>query len=203
MFDLPEDTQALRETARDFARERIAPHALRWDQERHFPVDVFREAATLGMAGLYVREESGGSGLTRLDAAVVFEALATGCPTISAFLSIHNMVAWMVDRWGGEAQRAQWLPSLLTMEKIASYCLTEPGSGSDAVALATRAKRDNEGYVMDGMKQFISGACASDLYLTMARTGGPGASGVSTLVVGLLVGLMSLVGMIRKMRRKP
>jgi alkylation response protein AidB-like acyl-CoA dehydrogenase len=183
MFDLPEDTQALRETAHDFARERIAPHALRWDEERHFPVDVFREAAALGMAGLYVREESGGSGLTRLDAAVVFEALATGCSTISAFLSIHNMVAWMIDRWGGEAQRAEWLPSLLTMEKIASYCLTEPGSGSDAVALSTRAKRDNEGYVMDGVKQFISGAGASDLYLTMARTGGPGADGVSALLV--------------------
>lgn len=183
MFDLPDDTKALRETAMDFARERIAPHAIRWDQERHFPLDVFREAAALGMAGLYVREESGGSGLTRLDAAVVFEALATGCPTISAFLSIHNMVAWMIDRWGGEAQRAEWLPPLLTMEKIASYCLTEPGSGSDAVALSTRAKRDNEGYVMDGVKQFISGAGVSDLYLTMARTGGPGADGVSALLV--------------------
>ena len=183
MFDLPDDTKALRETAMDFARERIAPHAIRWDQERHFPLDVFREAAALGMAGLYVREESGGSGLTRLDAAVVFEALATGCPTISAFLSIHNMVAWMIDRWGGAAQRAEWLPPLLTMEKIASYCLTEPGSGSDAVALSTRARRDNEGYVMDGVKQFISGAGVSDLYLTMARTGGPGAGGVSALLV--------------------
>ena len=120
MFDLPEDTQALRETARDFARERIAPNALRWDEERHFPVEVFREAAGLGMAGLYVREESGGSGLTRLDAAVVFEALATGCPTTSAFLSIHNMVAWMIDRFGDDAQRAGQLPSLLSMERIAS-----------------------------------------------------------------------------------
>jgi len=183
MFELPEDTQALRETALDFARERIAPHAIQWDQERHFPVDVLREAAALGMAGLYVREESGGSGLTRLDAAVVFEALATGCPTISAFLSIHNMVAWMIDRWGDDAQRAEWLPPLLTMEKIAAYCLTEPGSGSDAVALSTRAKRDNAGYVMDGVKQFISGAGAADLYLTMARTGGPGAGGVSALLV--------------------
>lgn len=183
MLDLPADTQALRETALDFARDRIAPHAIQWDQDRHFPVDVLREAASLGMAGLYVREESGGSGLTRLDAAVVFEALATGCPTVSAFLSIHNMVAWMIDQWGGEAQRAQWLPPLLTMEKIASYCLTEPGSGSDAAALSTRAKRDNEGYVMDGVKQFISGAGAADLYLTMARTGGPGADGVSAMLV--------------------
>ena len=183
MFELPEDTHALRDTALDFARERIAPHALQWDQQQHFPVDVLREAAALGMAGLYVREESGGAGLTRLDAAVVFEALATGCPTISAFLSIHNMVAWMVDRWGGEAQRDTWLPKLLTMEKIASYCLTEPGSGSDAVALSTRAKRDNEGYVMEGVKQFISGAGVSDLYLTMARTGGAGADGISALLV--------------------
>ncbi|WP_421991872.1 acyl-CoA dehydrogenase family protein [Roseococcus sp.] len=183
MFDLTPDTKALRETAQDFARERIAPHALEWDRDRHFPLDVFREAAALGMAGLYVREESGGAGLSRLDAAVVFEALATGCPTISAFLSIHNMVAWMTDRWGTDAQRAQWLPALLTMEKIASYALTEPGAGSDAVALATRARRDNEGYVLDGAKQFISGAGVSDLYLTMARTGGPGADGVSALLI--------------------
>lgn len=183
MFELPEDTLALRDTARDFARERIAPHAIRWDEERHFPLDVLREAAGLGMAGLYVREESGGAGLTRLDAAVVFEALATGCPTISAFLSIHNMVAWMVDRWGDDAQRAQWLPPLLTMEKVAAYCLTEPGSGSDAAALSTRARRDNAGYVLDGVKQFISGAGAADLYLTMARTGGAGADGVSAMLV--------------------
>lgn len=183
MFDLPPDTKALQETAQDFARERIAPHAIAWDRDRHFPLDVFREAAALGMAGLYVREESGGAGLSRLDAAVVFEALATGCPTISAFLSIHNMVAWMTDRWGTEAQREAWLPGLLTMEKVASYALTEPGSGSDAVALATRARRDNEGYVLDGAKQFISGAGTSDLYLTMVRTGGSGADGVSALLI--------------------
>jgi len=183
MFDLTPDTKALRETAQDFARERIAPHAIEWDRERHFPLDVFREAASLGMAGLYVREESGGAGLSRLDAAVVFEALATGCPTVSAFLSIHNMVAWMTDRWGSEAQRRQWLPDLLTMEKVASYALTEPGAGSDAVALATRARRDNEGYVLDGAKQFISGAGVSDLYLTMVRTGGPGADGISAFLI--------------------
>lgn len=183
MFELPEATRELQSVARDFAKERIAPHALRWDEERHFPVDVLREAAALGMAGLYVREESGGSGLTRLDAAVVFEALATACPTVSAFLSIHNMVCWMIDRWGTEAQRDRQLPTLLTMERIASYCLTEPGSGSDAVALSTRAVRDNEGYVLDGAKQFISGAGASDLYLTMVRTGGPGADGISAVLV--------------------
>ncbi|MCU0945159.1 MAG: acyl-CoA dehydrogenase family protein [Rubritepida sp.] len=183
MFDLPDATRELRETALDFARERIAPHALVWDEQRHFPVDVLREAAALGMAGLYVREASGGAGLTRLDAAVVFEALATGCPTTSAFLSIHNMVAWMVDSWGSDAQRAQWLPPLLTMEKVAAYCLTEPGSGSDAAALRTRARRDNAGWTLDGTKQFISGAGAADLYLTMVRTGGEGADGVSALLI--------------------
>ncbi len=183
VFDLPDATRELRETALAFARDRLAPHAQEWDERKHFPVDVLREAAELGMAALYVREESGGAGLTRLDAAVVFEALATGCPTISAFLSIHNMVAWMIDRFGDDAQRAVWLPKLVGMEKIASYCLTEPGAGSDAAALTTKAARDNEGYVLNGVKQFISGAGASDLYLTMVRTGGPGANGISALLV--------------------
>jgi len=135
------------------------------------------------MAALYVREESGGAGLTRLDAAVVFEALATGCPTISAFMSIHNMVAWMIDRFGNDAQRSTWLPKLISMDAIASYCLTEPGSGSDAAALKARAARDNQGYVLNGTKQFISGAGASDLYLTMLRTGGDGPGGVSALLI--------------------
>jgi alkylation response protein AidB-like acyl-CoA dehydrogenase len=183
VFDLPEATRELRETALAFARDRLAPQAQEWDERKHLPVDVLREAAQLGMAALYVREESGGAGLSRLDAAVVFEALATGCPTISAFLSIHNMVAWMIDRFGDDAQRAEWLPALIRMEKIASYALTEPGAGSDAAALATRAVRDNEGYVLNGAKQFISGAGVSDLYLTMVRTGGAGAGGVSALLV--------------------
>jgi alkylation response protein AidB-like acyl-CoA dehydrogenase len=183
IFELPAATRELRETALAFARERLAPNALEWDEARHFPVDVLREAASLGMAALYVREASGGAGLTRLDAAVVFEALATGCPTISAFLSIHNMVAWMIDRYGNDAQRAQWLPQLIDMEAIASYALTEPGAGSDAAALSTRAVRDNRGYVLNGVKQFISGAGASDLYLTMVRTGGAGAGGISALLV--------------------
>ncbi|MBB5692867.1 acyl-CoA dehydrogenase family protein [Muricoccus pecuniae] len=182
-FDLPEDTRALREVAQDFARDVLAPRALEWDATRHFPVEEMRQAASLGMAALYVREESGGAGLTRLDAAVVFEALATGCPTTSAFLSIHNMVAWMIDRWGSDAQRAEQLPSLVTMERLASYCLTEPGSGSDAAALRTRAARDNQGYVLNGSKGFISGAGSSDLYLTMARTGGEGPDGISALLV--------------------
>jgi alkylation response protein AidB-like acyl-CoA dehydrogenase len=182
-FDLPEATRELQAVARDFAAEVLAPNARRWDEERHFPVEEMREAAKLGMAALYVREESGGSGLTRLDAAVVFEALATGCPTVAAYLSIHNMVAWMIDRFGSDAQRAEHLPALVTMERIASYALTEPGSGSDAAALRTRAARDNEGYVLNGTKQFISGAGVSDLYLTMVRTGGEGPSGVSAMLV--------------------
>ena len=182
-FDLPEATRELQSVAQDFAREVLAPNARRWDEDRHFPVDEMREAAKLGMAALYVREESGGSGLTRLDAAVVFEALATGCPTVAAYLSIHNMVAWMIDRFGSDAQRAEWLPSLVTMERIASYALTEPGSGSDAAALRTRAARDNEGYVLNGTKQFISGAGVSDLYLPMVRTGEEGPSGISALLI--------------------
>ena len=182
-FELPEATRALRDTALAFAKDVLAPKALEWDQARHFPVEEMREAAALGMAALYVREESGGAGLSRLDAAVVFEALAMGCPTVSAYLSIHNMVAWMIDRFGDDAQRAQYLPALIPMRQVASYCLTEPGSGSDAAALRTRARRDGGDYVLDGSKQFISGAGASDLYLTMVRTGGEGPGGVSALLI--------------------
>jgi alkylation response protein AidB-like acyl-CoA dehydrogenase len=183
LFALPEDQIAIRDMARDFAAERIAPFALRWDEEKHFPVDVMREAAALGMGGVYVREDVGGSGLTRLDAALIFEALATGCPTTSAFISIHNMASWMIDAYGSEKQRAEWLPRLCTMELLASYALTEPGSGSDAAALRTTARRDGDHYVLNGSKQFISGAGAGDLYVVMVRTGGEGPSGISTLVV--------------------
>ncbi len=182
-FELPEATRELREVALGFARDVLAPGALEWDQQRHFPVAEMRQAAALGMAALYVREKSGGAGLTRLDAAVVFEALSTGCPVVAAFLSIHNMVAWMIDRFGNDAQRAQWLPGLISMEQVASYCLTEPGSGSDAAALRTRARRDGDAYVLDGAKQFISGAGASDLYLTMVRTGDDSPRGISALLV--------------------
>jgi hypothetical protein len=182
-FDLSEDTRAIQATALGFARDVLAPGALAWDQARHFPVAEMRKAAALGMAALYVREESGGAGLTRLDAAVVFEALSTGCPTVAAYLSIHNMVAWMIDRFGDEAQRARWLPDLVTMRQVASYCLTEPGSGSDAAALRTRARRAGEAWVLDGTKQFISGAGVSDLYLTMVRTGDEGPGGVSALLI--------------------
>ncbi|MDB5589642.1 acyl-CoA dehydrogenase family protein [Enterovirga sp.] len=183
LFALPEDQVAIRDMARDFAAEKLAPHALRWDEEKHFPVDVMREAAALGMGGIYIREDVGGSALTRLDAALIFEALATGCPTVSAYISIHNMSAWMIDRWGTEEQRGRWLPGLCTMDLLASYCLTEPGSGSDAAALRTTARLDGDHYVLNGSKQFISGAGAADLYVVMLRTGGEGPKGISTLVV--------------------
>ena len=182
-FDLSEDQRAVRDMARDFAEDKIAPHAQEWDKARFFPVDVMREAAALGIGGIYIRDDVGGSGMTRFDAALIFEALATGCPTVSSFISIHNMSAWMIDAYGSDEQRQKWLPQLCTMEKIASYCLTEPGAGSDAAALQTRAMRDGDHYVLNGQKQFISGAGESDIYVVMARTGGAGAGGISTLVV--------------------
>jgi butyryl-CoA dehydrogenase len=183
LFALPEDQIALRDTARAFAAEKIAPFALKWDEDKHFPVDTIREAATLGMGGIYIRDDVGGSGLTRLDAALIFEALAQGCPTVSAYISIHNMAAWMIDAYGSIDQRTRYLPQLCSMQYLASYCLTEPGSGSDAAALRTTARRDGEFYVLNGAKQFISGAGAGDVYVVMVRTGGEGPSGISTLVV--------------------
>ena len=182
-FALTEDQIAVRDMAREFAAEKIAPFAQKWDEEKFFPVDVMREAAALGMGGIYIRDDVGGSALTRFDAALIFEALATGCPTVSSFISIHNMASWMIDRFGSDAQRQKWLPRLCTMELIASYALTEPGAGSDAAALSTRAVRDGDHYVLNGQKQFISGAGTSDIYVAMVRTGGEGAGGVSTLVI--------------------
>jgi alkylation response protein AidB-like acyl-CoA dehydrogenase len=182
-YTLSDDQITIRDMARQFAAERLAPHALEWDEKRHFPVDVIRETAPLGMAGIYVSEASGGSGLSRLDAALIFEALAEGCPAVSAYISIHNMVSWMIDRYGSEAQKQLFLPPLLTMEHLAAYCLTEPGSGSDAAALKTRAVRDGDHYVLNGQKQFISAAGAADLYLVMVRTGEDGPKGVSTVLV--------------------
>ncbi len=180
---LTEDQAALAGVAGDFAREHLAPHAIEWDQGKHFPVDVLRKAADLGMGGIYVREDAGGSGLSRLDGVLVFEALATGCPSVAGYLSIHNMVAWMVDRYGDPAQRDRWLPGLCSMDVLGSYCLTEPNAGSDAAALGTRAVREGDHYVLTGTKQFISGAGASGLYIVMARTGGPGPAGVSAFIV--------------------
>ncbi|EFL04001.1 cyclohexanecarboxyl-CoA dehydrogenase [Streptomyces sp. SPB78] len=180
---LTEDQRALVETTLDFAGDHLAPHALEWDREKHFPVDVLRKAAGLGLGGVYVREESGGSGLTRTDGVLVFEALATGCPCVAAYLSIHNMVGWMIDTYGDEAQRARHLPGLCAMDDLASYCLTEPGAGSDAAALSTRAVRDGDDWVLTGVKQFISGAGAARLYLVMARTGGAGPDGITAFLV--------------------
>ncbi len=181
--DLTEDQRAFQSMARDFSAEHLAPFAAKWDEEHIFPVETFRAAAALGMAGIYVREESGGSGLTRLDASLIFEELSAGCVSSAAYLSIHNMVAWMIDTFGNDDQRARFLPSLLTMEKLASYCLTEPGSGSDAAALRTRAVRDGDHYVVNGSKAFISGAGVSDVYAVMVRTGGEGPGGISTLLI--------------------
>ncbi len=182
-FMLGEEQAAIREMARKFAAERLAPSALAWDREKFFPVEVIREAAGLGMAGIYVSEKHGGSGLTRLDAALIFEALAFGCPSIGSYISIHNMVAGMIDRYGDEAQRAKYLPALCSMELLSSYCLTEPSAGSDAASLRTRAVLKGDHYVVNGTKQFISGAGAADLYLVMVRTGEGGAGGISTLIL--------------------
>ncbi len=183
MFSLTADHLAVRDMAKTFADERMAPNALEWDRAEHFPVDVLREAAALGMAAIYVTEKNGGSGMTRLDAALIFEALSTGCPCVASFLSIHNMVAWVVDRFGSPDLQARYLPDLASMRLIASYCLTEPGAGSDAAALTTKARLNGGDYVLDGVKQFISGAGASDVYLVMARTGEGGPSGVSAFLV--------------------
>ena len=183
MFSLTEDQIAIRDMAQGFAAETLAPHAVRWDEEKHFPVEEMRQAAALGMGGVYIAEDVGGSGLTRLDATLIFEALSTGCPTVAAYISIHNMCAWMIDRYGSDEQRHKYLPKLCSMEHLASYCLTEPGAGSDAAALKTRAVLDGDHYVLDGQKQFISGAGASDVYVVMVRTGEAGPSGISTIVV--------------------
>jgi len=183
MFKLDDDERVITETAAAFAAKRLAPHALEWDATSHFPVDVLREAAGLGMAAIYCSEDVGGSGLRRLDAVRIFEQLAAGDPTTAAFLSIHNMCAWMVDRYGTIEQRKAWVPQLASMETVASYCLTEPSAGSDAAALGTKAVRDGTDYVLDGVKQFISGAGSSDLYIILARTGGDGPGGISAFVV--------------------
>jgi alkylation response protein AidB-like acyl-CoA dehydrogenase len=182
-FNLTDDQRAIEDAARTFAAAELAPHSARWDEEHHFPVEVLRHAAELGFGGLYVAEDVGGSALGRLDASIVFEQLAYGDVTTAAFLSIHNMASWMIDRFGSDALRRKYLPRLTTMELIASYCLTEPGSGSDAAALGATAKLDGDQYVLNGSKAFISGAGTSDIYVVMVRTGGPGPKGISAVVV--------------------
>jgi alkylation response protein AidB-like acyl-CoA dehydrogenase len=182
-FALDADQIAVRDMARTFADEVFAPNAVAWDEAKHFPVAEMRKAAALGMGGIFISEDVGGSGLSRLTAALIFEALATGCPTVAAYMSIHNMTASLIDAFGSDEQRKRWLPKLCTMDLLASYCLTEPGAGSDAAALITRAERDGDHYVLNGQKQFISGAGAGDLYVVMARSGGAGASGISAFIV--------------------
>ncbi|WP_288016039.1 acyl-CoA dehydrogenase family protein [Blastomonas sp.] len=182
-FELTEDQLAIQEAARKFTADRITPFAAEWDEKHIFPRDTIKEAADLGFAAIYVSEESGGIGLGRLEAALIMEAMAYGCPSTSAFISIHNMAAWMIDTFGSEDLKGRYLPDLVTMDKIASYCLTEPGSGSDAAALKTKAVRDGDHYVLNGSKQFISGAGANDVYVTMVRTGEDGPKGISCLVI--------------------
>ena len=182
-FSLTDDQRAIQEMAQAFARDELAPNAAKWDEESHFPVDVLRQAAALGFAGVYVQEDVGGSGLSRLDASLIFGALSYGCVPTAAYLTIHNMASWMIDRFAGDELRHRYLPRLTTMELIASYCLTEPGSGSDAAALRTSARLDGDHYVLNGSKAFISGAGVSDVYVVMARTGADGPKGVSAFVV--------------------
>jgi alkylation response protein AidB-like acyl-CoA dehydrogenase len=182
-FTLDPDQMALRDMARGFAEEFFAPNAIAWDEAKHFPVAEMRKAAALGMGGIFIAEDVGGSGLSRLAGTLIFEALAGGCPTVAAYMSIHNMTAALIDAFGTEEQRHAWLPKLCAMEFLISYCLTEPGAGSDAAALKTRAVRDGGHYVLNGQKQFISGAGSGDLYLVMARSGGEGPSGISAFLV--------------------
>ena len=182
-FDLSEEQRAIQDTARDFARAEMMPHARDWDENSTFPVETLRQAAALGFGGIYVKDDVGGSALTRLDATIIFEELAQGCTSTAAYISIHNMAAWMIDAFGGQAQRRRFLPKLATMEHFASYCLTEPDSGSDAASLKTRAARDGDHYVLDGAKAFISGGGVSDIYVCMVRTGESGPRGISCIVV--------------------
>ena len=182
-FELNEDQYAFRDVAAAFAADEFAPNAAKWDAEGHFPRDELRKAAALGFAGLYVRDDVGGSGLTRLDATLVFEELARACPSTAAFISIHNMASWMIDTFANEDLRQKFLPDLTSMAKIASYCLTEPNAGSDAAALSTKAVVDGDDYILNGSKAFISGGGSSDVYVTMVRTGQPGPKGISCVVV--------------------
>jgi alkylation response protein AidB-like acyl-CoA dehydrogenase len=182
-FELTEEQRAFQATARQFALDEMAPYAAHWDEEKIFPEGVLRKAAQLGFGGIYVKDDVGGAGLGRRDAAVIFEELAAGCPSTAAYISIHNMVAWMIDRFGAPEQRRHFLPRLCSMAHFASYCLTEPDAGSDAASLKTRARREGEHYVLDGGKAFISGAGRSDLYLVMARSGGAGPKGISAFLV--------------------
>ncbi len=182
-FDLTDDQRAIQEMAQRFTADAITPFAAKWDEDHVFPRDTIKSAAQLGFAAIYVSEESGGIGLGRLESALIMEAMAYGCPAVSAFISIHNMASWMIDSFGSKTVKTKYLPSLVTMDRIASYCLTEPGSGSDAAALKTKAVLDGDHYVVTGSKAFISGAGENEVYVTMVRTGGEGPKGISCLVI--------------------
>ncbi|MFD0847538.1 acyl-CoA dehydrogenase family protein [Sphingosinicella xenopeptidilytica] len=182
-FDLTDDQRAIQEMAQRFTADAITPFAAKWDEDHVFPRDTIKSAAELGFAAIYVSEASGGIGLGRLESALIMEAMAYGCPAVSAFISIHNMASWMIDSFGSETVKTKYLPSLVTMDRIASYCLTEPGSGSDAAALKTKAVLDGDHYVVTGSKAFISGAGQNEVYVTMVRTGGEGPKGISCLVI--------------------
>jgi len=182
-FELSEDQQAFSDTAKQFAEAEMAPHAAKWDKEHYFPVEVIKKAGDLGFCALYTPEEAGGLGLSRLDASIIFEQLAMGCTTTTAMLTIHNMATWMIATWGTSSIKEQWMSSLVSGENIASYCLTEPGNGSDAANLTTSAKLDGDEYELNGAKVFISGAGATQVLVVMARTGDKGANGVSAFVV--------------------
>jgi alkylation response protein AidB-like acyl-CoA dehydrogenase len=182
-FRLTDEQRAFQDSARAFARDEMMPHAAKWDEASIFPVDTLRRAAALGFGGIYVRDDVGGSALTRLDATLIFEELSQGCTSTAAYISIHNMAAWMIDTFGSDALRKKVLPKLCTMEHFASYCLTEPGAGSDAASLTTRAERDGDHFVINGAKAFISGGGRSDIYVVMVRTGAAGPKGISCLVI--------------------
>ena len=182
-YDLTEDQLAIQEMAQRFTADAITPHAAEWDEAHHFPRDVVKAAAELGFGAIYVSEESGGIGLGRLEAALIMEAMAYGCPSTSAFISIHNMASWMIDRFGAPELKARYLPHMVTCDRLGSYCLTEPGSGSDAAALKTRAVRDGDHYIVSGSKAFISGAGENEIYVTMVRTGEDGPKGITALVI--------------------
>src|SRR6476620_227130 len=178
-FDLTDEQRQIQELARQFTADAITPNAAEWDEKHIFPRETIRAAAELGFGSIYVSEESGGIGLGRLESALIMEAMAYGCPSTSAFISIHNMASWMIDRFGSQAVKDKYLPSLITMDRLASYCLTEPSSGSDAAALKTRAVKDGDHYVVTGTKQFISGGGENEVYVTMVRTGEEGPKGIT------------------------
>lgn len=182
-FGLTEEQQTISGMVREFADSEIAPHALEWDANHHFPVDVIKRSADLGMGGIYVSEEAGGTGMGRMDAALIFEAMSTACPSVAAYISIHNMVAWMIDKYGDAEQKEKYLSKLVSMDHLGSYCLTEPNAGSDAAALRTSAREDGDSYVLNGVKQFISGAGTTETYLVMARSGQDGSRGISAFIL--------------------